>query len=83
MTTGTNITNNIHALPRPASIVEKYTDSQIHDAAHEMEAIGGHFAACIAEAYFCADSHNKQLLLTAFGHLFERFISTEDNAKQN
>lgn len=77
------MTAEIKAMPRPATMLEKYTDSQIHDAAHEMEAMGGHFAAAIAAAYFYADSHNKPLLLQTFGHLFERFISTEDNAKQN
>lgn len=74
MTAGTN---NIKAMPRPVSILDKYTDTQILEAAHEMTALGGHFAAAIAAAYFYADSHNKPLLLQTFGHLFERFIKEE------
>lgn len=34
---------------------------------------GGHFAAAIAEAYFRADSKNKDRLVTAFADLFKKF----------
>jgi hypothetical protein len=61
-------------MPRPASIVEKYTDDALYTAAHTMRKQGGSFAAAIADAYFCADSDNRGRLLNAFGHLFERFI---------
>lgn len=41
-------------------------------AAHNMKN-GGHFAAAISEAYFRADSKNKDRLLTAFADLFKKF----------
>ena len=41
-------------------------------AAHNMKS-GGHFAAAISEAYFVADSKNKDKLTTAFSDLFEKF----------
>ena len=42
------------------------------NAAHNMKN-GGHFAAAISEAYFRADSKNKDRLVTAFADLFEKF----------
>jgi hypothetical protein len=42
-------------------------------AAQQMIDIGGSFAACIGEAYFCADSTNRARLLDAFGHLFDKY----------
>jgi hypothetical protein len=53
---------------------EKYDNTQLHRAAQKMQASGGHFASSIAQAYFYADLHNRRILLTAFGHIFERFI---------
>jgi hypothetical protein len=47
-----------------------YTD-QLR-AARNMQN-GGHFAAAIAEAYFRADSKNKDRLVTAFADLFKKF----------
>jgi hypothetical protein len=47
--------------------------SDIHQAAHKMDQIGGGFAMCIAQAYFRADPQNRERLLYAFGDLFERF----------
>ena len=49
------------------------TDAQLHEAAREMEVMGGGFAASIADAYFRADSRNRERLLSAFGDLFEKF----------
>ena len=49
------------------------SESDLHKAAHNMEQYGGGFAGHIARAFFVADSENKQRLLTAFGHLFERY----------
>jgi hypothetical protein len=49
------------------------TEDQLHKAAHNMRQYGGSFAAHIADAYFVADRNNKALLLSAFGHLFERY----------
>lgn len=49
----------------------------LHRAAILMEREGGSFAACIAEAYYCADKENRARLLGAFGHIFERFAPTE------
>ena len=42
------------------------------NAAHNMRN-GGHFAAAISEAYFRADSKNKDRLTAAFADLFKRF----------
>ena len=53
------------------------TDSQLYAAAHEMEAMGGSFAASIAQAFFHADKDNKRRLLAAFGDLFVRFAPEE------
>jgi len=41
-------------------------------AANNMKS-GGHFAAAISDAYFYADSKNKDKLVTAFADLFKRF----------
>jgi len=49
------------------------SESELFKAAHNMEKYGGGFAEAIASAYFRGDSENKQRLLTAFGHLFERY----------
>jgi hypothetical protein len=48
-------------------------------AAHRMRKEGGHFAAAIADAYFAADSHNKDRLLSAFRDIFDRFATFEEN----
>lgn len=53
------------------------TDSPLYAAAHEMEAMGGSFAASIAQAFFHADKDNKRRLLAAFGDLFERYAPKE------
>jgi hypothetical protein len=49
------------------------SESELLKAALNMEQYGGGFAEAIASAYFRADSENKQRLLTAFGHLFEKY----------
>jgi hypothetical protein len=71
--TATN-TTNIHAMPRPVRMVDKYSYNELHAAAHQMDKTGGGFASAIANAYFRADSTNKAILLDAFGDLFEKFI---------
>jgi hypothetical protein len=43
------------------------------DAARLMENQGGSFAGHIARAFYCADSTNKERLLTAFDDLFCKF----------
>lgn len=48
-------------------------DSLNHRAARLMERSGGGFAACIAQAYFRADSDNRGRLLSAFSDLFDRY----------
>lgn len=53
------------------------TDSELYKAAHMMDAMGGGFAAAIAEAFFRADSDNKQRIVSAFPELFERYAPTE------
>jgi hypothetical protein len=43
------------------------------DAARLMESQGGSFAGHIARAFYCADTTNKERLLTAFDDLFCKF----------
>ena len=52
-------------------------EAELYAAAHEMEALGGSFAASIAQAFFHADKDNKKKLLAAFGDLFVRFAPKE------
>ena len=48
-------------------------------AAHRMRKEGGHFASAIADAYFAADSRNKDRVLSTFRDLFDRFATPEEN----
>lgn len=59
----------------------KYTDKQLRAAAHEMQRIGGSFAAHLAATYFLADAYNKERIVTAFMDLFEKHMPTEGEAK--
>jgi hypothetical protein len=43
------------------------------DAAKLMERQGGGFAACIAQAFYRADSVNRERLVVAFDDLFYKF----------
>jgi hypothetical protein len=54
------------------------------DAARLMEREGGSFAGHIARAFYCADSTNRERLLTAFDDLFVKFYRQHrlDNFKQ-
>ena len=54
------------------------TDDDLLKAAHEMEAMGGGFASCIAQAFYRADARNRRRLLYAFGDLFVQFAPTND-----
>ena len=47
------------------------TENQLFQAARFMRHMGS-FAAAIGEAYFVADSHNRETLVQAFKGLFER-----------
>jgi hypothetical protein len=48
-------------------------------AAHHMRTgVGGSFAAALADAYFAADSRNKDRLLAAFRDIFDRFATSEE-----
>ena len=48
-------------------------------AAHNMrKGAGGSFAAALADAYFAADSRNKDRLLAAFRDIFDRFATFEE-----
>ena len=49
------------------------TDSELYKAAYKMEKYGGSFAASIAQAFFHADTDNRERLLSAFGDLFEKY----------
>ncbi len=43
------------------------------DAARLMESQGGSFAGHIARAFYCADSTNREKLLSAFDDLFCKY----------
>jgi len=48
-------------------------------AAHNMrKGAGGSFAAALADAYFAADSHNKDRLLATFRDIFDRFATFDE-----
>ena len=47
-----------------------------HTASRVMRESGGSFAGAIGDAYQCADSHNRWLLIQAFQDLFKRFMPT-------
>jgi hypothetical protein len=53
------------------------TETELYEAAYQMEVMGGGFASAIALAFYRADGHNRKRLLYAFGDLFERFAPTE------
>lgn len=57
----------LHARPQ--------SDDDYLYAAREMEQMGGSFASCIARAYYCADSSNKERLKAAFPDLFTRYYN--------
>lgn len=46
-------------------------ESQLFNAAQNMRSMGS-FAASISDAYFAADSYNRETLVQAFEGLFER-----------
>ena len=69
-----NPTNGV-PIPPP-----KDNDYYLH-CAYEMEAMGGSFASLIARAYYAADRDNKQRLIAAFGHLFDRYAPTQGESK--
>jgi hypothetical protein len=50
------------------------TEADMLAAAEEMKRTGGGFAEAIANAWFRADSSNKERLAEAFGELFGRYI---------
>ena len=56
----TTNTNSILAMPRRATMLEKYSTQTLYDAAMLMQDIGGSFASTIAQAYVHADSTNRE-----------------------
>jgi hypothetical protein len=54
------------------------SDSDLFAAARNMEVMGGSFAACIAQAFFKADLHNRKRLLYVFGDLFVQFAPIDE-----
>jgi hypothetical protein len=46
----------------------------LHNAMHEMDAIGGGFASALARAWFRADSNNKARIEAAFADLIKKFL---------
>lgn len=69
-----------HNITQPTyeSLIEKYGEPALYAAVYDMETKGGHFASCIAKAFYYADSNNRSHLFAAFGYLFERFIREGD-----
>lgn len=57
------------------------TEEQLYQAAKTMFAYGGGFAGALSEAFFKADSTNREKLLVAFDELFMRYHrwNEEDN----
>jgi len=49
------------------------TESQCYQAARTMRSMGS-FAFAISEAYFVADTENRETLIQAFKGLFERAL---------
>ena len=47
------------------------TENQLYKAARAMQSMGS-FAASIGEAFFVADTENRETLVQAFKGLFER-----------
>ena len=54
------------------------TQEQLNKAAHYMTRDGG-FASAISDAYFKADSRNRERLVAAFYDLFERAYNKWDS----
>jgi hypothetical protein len=65
---------------KPTKAADLTEDQQIH-AAKTMFAYGGGFAGALSEAFFKADSTNREKLLVAFDELFMRYHrwNEEDN----
>lgn len=57
------------------------TESQLYEAAYQMEAMGGGFASAVALVFYRADGHNRKRLLYAFGDLFVQFAPTPDTTE--
>jgi hypothetical protein len=53
------------------------------DAARLMEQQGGSFAGHIARAFYCADTTNRERLLTAFDDLFVNFYKLHRIEQRN
>ena len=65
---------------KPTKATELTADQQVASA-KTMFAYGGGFAGALSEAFFKADSSNKEKLLVAFDELFMRYHrwNEEDN----
>lgn len=57
-------------LPKP----ELPTTTQMTQAAHRMMTYGGSFDHYLGQAYFHADSHNRETMTRAFASRFTAFI---------
>ena len=53
------------------------TENQLFKAARAMQSMGS-FAASIGEAFFVADTQNRETLVQAFQGLFERALPVVD-----
>lgn len=47
---------------------------QIHAAFRYMERTGGSFASALAQAWFCADSDNRQRIETTWADLIKKYL---------
>jgi hypothetical protein len=53
--------------------IDSWTNDELLGAAHTMELFGGHFAKNIAGAFYVADSHNRERLISAFPDVFVKY----------
>lgn len=53
--------------------VDSWTPDELLEAAKTMDAYGGHFARHIAGAFYAADQHNRERLVSAFTDLFTKY----------
>lgn len=51
------------------------TSAELYKAAERMSYYGGSFERGLAHLFFCADSVNIELIVTTWGHLFEKYNS--------
>lgn len=53
--------------------IDLWTPDELMGAAHAMDMYGGHFARHIACAFYVADTHNRERLVSAFSDIFLKY----------